>query len=316
MEGPDVQNRPWTAEIAVPVELARTLVESQFPRLAPVRIELLGVGWDNTAFEINGAYIFRFPRRQIAVELLAVEARLLPWIAPRLPLAVPQPEFTGEPTESYPWPFAGYRKLPGRTACAAALDDAARHRAAEPIALFLSALHSIDVEDARQRGAGPDKFRRLDLSHQVPKLRQAIDRLAALSLIADSPPLIAIIEATPAVSSSAPMALVHGDFYVRHLLVDDRGTPTGVIDWGDIHLGHPAVDLSIAHGFLPPSAHGAFRRAYGQIADATWLLARFRALFYAVILTQFSHDTADRALLRESQVSLARLTQCPHHAPP
>jgi aminoglycoside phosphotransferase (APT) family kinase protein len=205
--------------------------------------------------------------------------------------------------------------LPGRTACTAALDDAARCRAAGPLARFLAALHSIDVDDACKRGAGPDRFRRLDLAYQISKLRQGFDRLQAQGLIADPQPLLAIIEATPTVSSNPPAVLVHGDFYVRHLLVDDGGAPSGVIDWGDIHLGHPAVDLSIAHGFLPPSAHNAFRRAYGPITDETWLLARFRALFYAVILTQFAHDTSDTALLRESQLSLSRW-QSTHPASP
>src|SRR6516164_1241820 len=100
--------QPWSAEFVVSADLARSLIEAQFPHLAPARVEALGVGWDNSAFRVNDAYVFRFPRRQIAVPLLGVEAGLLPALAPRLPLPVPAPTFLGRPTEAYPWPFAGH----------------------------------------------------------------------------------------------------------------------------------------------------------------------------------------------------------------
>src|SRR4051812_35619656 len=111
--------QPWSAEHVVTDSLARSLIEAQFPELALARVELLGTGWDNTAFCVNGACVFRFPRRQFAVPFLENEMRLLPALALLVPLAIPNPRFVGRPTEAYPWPFAGYPLLPGRTACAA-----------------------------------------------------------------------------------------------------------------------------------------------------------------------------------------------------
>ena len=109
-------DRPWAAEATVGPEQARRLVESQFPALAPARIEPFGVGWDNTAYLVNGSAVFRFPRRQMAVPLLENECRVLPRLAGRLTLPVPRPEWVGTPTAEYGWPFAGYPMLPGRTA--------------------------------------------------------------------------------------------------------------------------------------------------------------------------------------------------------
>lgn len=48
-------------------------------------------------------------------------------------------------------------------------------------------------------------------------------------------------------SGRGPLAVCHGDLHVRHLLVDRDGSATGVIDWGDLCLADPAVDLSIAY---------------------------------------------------------------------
>src|SRR5262249_60162426 len=99
-------------------------------------------------------------------------------------------------------------------------------------------------------------------------------------------------------------ALVHGDFYIRHFLVKENGNLSGVIDWGDVHLGDPAVDITIAHSFLPPSAHEAFRKAYSAISEETWQTARFRALYHSLYLVLYSHDIRDASLLRESLKSL------------
>src|SRR5215475_11256007 len=145
---------PWTAERAVSPELARDLIADQFPELAPVRVEAPSEGWDNIAYLVNGEWIFRFPRRTIAVDLIRTEVAVLPVIAPRLPLSIPLPVFAGEPEERFPWPFAGYRRLAGQTACRAGLTDEQRSRAAVPLARFLRALHAIPPGEAAQAGAG------------------------------------------------------------------------------------------------------------------------------------------------------------------
>ena len=72
-------------------------------------------------------------------------------------------------------------------------------------------------------------------------------------------------------------------------------------------MGDVALDLSIAHTFLPLSAHDDFRRAYGPIEDATWRLARFRGLSYGLILSIYAHQTDDNDLKREGRFILDNL---------
>jgi len=91
----------WRAEIAVDPTLAKILIEAQFPVLRPVFARLLGAGWDNTAYLVNEAFIFRFPRRQVAVPLIQTEIDLLPWLSSRVPLRVPVPTYAGQPSVLY-----------------------------------------------------------------------------------------------------------------------------------------------------------------------------------------------------------------------
>jgi aminoglycoside phosphotransferase (APT) family kinase protein len=293
--------RPWAAEAEVVPELARRLIESQFPALAPARAEPFGVGWDNTAWLVNGSAVFRFPRRQMAVPLLVNECRVLPLIADRVELPVPRPAWIGRATDEYRWPFAGYPMLPGRTADRANLDDGARAAAAGPLARFLRSLHALEVD------AGPDTIDRLNLATRGPRIRTKLAELMQLGLIADAAPFEHVIaEAVPAAGTRR---LVHGDLYSRHLLVDEGGRVTGVIDWGDVHTGHPAIDLSLAHAFLPRSAHDEFRRVYGPIDEGSWRLARFKALLTAVMIVAYGHDTKDADMRREGLWTLAQLVK-------
>ena len=53
---------------------------------------------------------------------------------------------------------------------------------------------------------------------------------------------------------SGASALAHGDLHVRHVLVDAAGGATGVMDWGDVCLADPAVDVSLGYAaFTWPS---------------------------------------------------------------
>ncbi len=292
---------PWTAEVVVDPRLARSLVESQFPEFRGATLEPLGVGWDNTAYLVDRAWVFRFPRRKIALPLNARELALLPVVAPRLPLPVPVPTKIGRATDAFAWPFAGCRFLPGQTVAAAGLDDARRAALAEPLARFLAALHAFPVEEAAALGAKPDEIGKLDVEHRERQASAGLDELrAAGALDADVVPGLKRALDVPPHSDFRP-ALVHGDLYGNHVLVDDAGRACGVIDWGDCHLGDAAVDLSAAHILLPPSAHAAFRRAYGAIDDATWNLARFRAVVHATACLRYARSVGDADMKREAE---------------
>jgi aminoglycoside phosphotransferase (APT) family kinase protein len=302
-------SQPWLAESSLSHELAASLIQKQFPQLEPNHVEILGTGWDNLAFLVNEKFVFRFPRRQLGAECLEHETRVLPSLVSRLPLPIPYPEYIGAATERFPWMFAGYRHLQGRTACGLAMNDAQRISTAPALAMFLAALHALPVEWGLRIRAPRDTMGRLDPGRRIPQAKQRIENVFRMGWITDARPYHDLIEKTATARPPQAMALVHGDFYVRHLLVDHQARPTGVIDWGDVHVGDIALDLSIALTFLPPAGHDEFRRAYGPIDEATWSLARFRALSYGLILTEYGHSVSDADLIREGRFILGNVLE-------
>lgn len=109
----EAAGRPWVAEREVPPALARSLLDQQFPPLRGAPLRPFGAGWDNTAYLVDEAWVFRFPRRRIAVPFMEAELRNLPCLAGRLPVPVPAPQWIGRPSPDFPWPFGGYRLLSG-----------------------------------------------------------------------------------------------------------------------------------------------------------------------------------------------------------
>ena len=302
-------SRPWDAEHLVDVGAARALIAAQFPALAPAHLRLVGEGWDNVAYVVDERWVFRFPRRGVAAALIERECAVLPVLAPALPLAVPVPRFVGRPGDGYPWPFAGYAVLSGAPADEIPLDDDGRAALAAPLAAFLRALHALDPAVAVAHGLEADRIGRLDHARRRPLVAERLGVLAAAGIVADGAPLLAALDACAPDVHAGRRCIVHGDLYLRHILLDDAQRATGVIDWGDVHLGDPAVDLAIAFLVLPARAHAAFRAAYGPVDDGTWSRARYRALYHAALQAAYGVERGDDAIAQSGRWALAALSR-------
>jgi aminoglycoside phosphotransferase (APT) family kinase protein len=301
--------RLWEAECIIEPKIALSMIAEQFPSINLHSIQILGAGWDNTAFLINGELVFRFPRRKIAVPLLEAERCLLPYIADRLPLAIPKPQWYGSPSKDYPWPFLGYKILPGTTACRVVLSDEERTKAAPLLAEFLSILHKLPVEEFSQYGLSEDTLGRVNRSRLVPIAKKNLEELFALGLMEKENKLYEIVDASSDLKEPSYDTLVHGDFYARHFLVNSSREVTGVIDWGDVHLGCRAVDLIVVHSFLPRQAQERFLAVYGEVDENLWKLAELRALFHSSWLALYGHHSSDEAIKYEGLRALKQIAR-------
>jgi aminoglycoside phosphotransferase (APT) family kinase protein len=291
----------WDAEIAVDARLARDLVEGQFPQFDGATIERFGEGWDNVAFLVGGRCVFRFPRRAISAPLIQTEAAVLPAIAAHLPAAIPAPRWIGRPEERYPWTFCGYERIAGDILSSHVLDDAAYAVLARDTGRFLCALHAIDTIPLRD-GLPPDTIGRLDHAQRRPKLELRLRELQEAGLIRDPRRILHQLDMVAPTGSRA-LCLVHGDLYARHVLVRD-GRMSGVIDWGDVHLGDPAVDLGVLFEVFPESARAAFLKAYGPVDETTMALAQYRGIYHAVLVAHYGYRIGDAELQRAGLLRL------------
>jgi aminoglycoside phosphotransferase (APT) family kinase protein len=295
---------PWTAERLVSESLAQELIQIQFPQLRPARAQLIGEGFDNMVYRVNERYVFRFPRRSIAVQLLERECTLLPELGrSSLALDIPLPIFEGTASPEFPWPFVGYGFLNGVPAYTLSLEQ--RMLSVERLAEFMKSLHRFPLDQAAKLGASYDTIGRFDFPVRLPKTMENRDKAVALGLWEDAAafnPILENVNRCPLPPQAE--ALVHGDLHFRNLLADGHGELSSVIDWGDVHMGYRATDLGFVYGFLPPEGRTRFFSIYGEIDEPTRLLSRYRSIHINLFQLIYGHDKEDRPLVEAARQSL------------
>jgi aminoglycoside phosphotransferase (APT) family kinase protein len=297
---------PWKPQVVADAALAARLIARQFPAVEPSSFELLGEGYDMTVWKVNGMYAFRFPRREVVVPFLEREMTVLPLLAPLLPLAVPDPVFQGRPDEEFPWPFMGSPLLPGREVGDLDMDQASLDHLAAPLALFLRALHSPAARAAVDGIELPvDWMGRGDVQRLAVRLNDSLTKLRDAGLWS----VPASVERWLAAAAGLPLdpdrVLVHGDLHLRHLLVES-GAITGVIDWIDVGIASPAVDLVLYWSLLSDYGRASFRQEYGSLRPDQLQRARVLALWLCSMLALYAHDEGQVSLLAAAIAGLER----------
>lgn len=289
--------KPWEAERRVDVDLARQLVRERTPDVRAEHVELLGEGWDNVAYLVDGTWVYRFPRGEAQAAYLATECRFVRRVAGRLPVPVSVAEIVGEPTPAFPLPVGRHRYIPGITAERVRLGEDDRRALAPALGAFLRALHDLDPD-----GLPGDTIGRMDPSKRVAPARERLDELAKQGVIPDPGPWLPLLDSLP--PDPPPSCTLHGDFYCRQIVLDEDRCLRAVIDWGDIHRGDPACDLMVAFAFVP---RAEFEEGYGTIDEATAARARFRALSHTAGVTLYAVDIGDANLVSYGREALDRL---------
>lgn len=287
---------PWDEGDQPSEQDVRKLLDRQFPIFSDRSIELLGSGWDNAVYLVGGSAVFRFPRTDEAAALLETETRVLPKIASDLPIAIPRPRWIGAPSSRFARLWAGHEWVPGTPAHERATNGAQRESMALALAEFLSALHGRATDDLELPG---DDLDRLSMRSRMPMLEERLAVLERRGLLQDPQPWLELV-GEPASYERDRRVIVHGDLYAAHVLCDESGRLSGVIDWGDVHLGDRAVDLSVSFGFLPPRARRRFFDAYGDVDESAALAARRRAAFHAVSVAWYASEVGRGALRDEA----------------
>lgn len=294
--------QPWSPEIVMTIEGAKKIIEEQFPQLKPVQISELGEGFDNTVYMVNGVYVFRFPRKEIAVELLKIENKLLPLLVNDLNIKIPEPIFIGQPTEDYKWPFTGYHHVPGEAP--GTLSEEVRNQSAKLLGLFFKKLHAFPIKQAEKLGVPHDRFERMNLVKRKEMLLEKIKKAEELQLMEEAHSALECLNSFIGVQVENTLTLVHGDCHIRNILVDEKGVISGIIDWGDTHIGNPAIDLSIAYSFLTQSGRELFFQEYGEVSPEIKEAARFFALYVSVVLLLYGFDLKDEKLVIGAKESI------------
>ncbi len=212
------------------------------------RVPVAEQGWDSHADVVEGTWLDRTARRPDVARLLEVETRLMPRLAPTLPLAVPVPALIGTDP-----PRTRHRLVPGTPIDPPRLtaEDGGR------VGDFLRTLHDTPAEVWDGTGITSDTDR-------LPAMDEMAERVVPLLPTELRPEAEALIDRCR--DAARRTVLRHGDLGPEHVLVTD-GRVSGVIDWTDVALGDQALDLSWLVHRTPREFAEALTSTYGATDD-------------------------------------------------
>jgi aminoglycoside phosphotransferase (APT) family kinase protein len=244
-----VDGRSGGSDFALSAELVGELVGVQFPDLAGAEVRSFGTGWDHTLFSVGSGWLFRFPKRADRVAWLVREIEIMAVAGPSLGDLVPRFELIGSPSADFPYPFVGYRQLPGVGADESDLTDPAG--LARDLGHMLGRVHRIDASRIPPSPAAWEHESWASLPAETRSAAEQAAPLLAPSLRAAAEPYLAgEVDAPP---DPDPPRFVHNDICAEHVLVDPRtGRLSGLIDFTDAMVGpvvHDFVGLICIGGY-------------------------------------------------------------------
>ena len=253
------------------------MVDCQFPEWAalPLRPVERG-GWDNRSFRLGDEMVVRLPSAVGYADQVQKEQRWLPYLASALPVLIPRPVALGKPMCGYPWQWSIYSWVAGEPAQSERIADLSKFAA--DLAAVLVAMQSADSTGGPPPGAhsfhrgGSLAIYDSQVQRSISALGGAIDVAGAMA--AWDTALVSGFEGPP--------VWVHGDIAPGNLLTQD-GSLVGVIDFGQLAVGDPACDLSIAWTFFSGRSREIFLSRCGA-DEATRARARGWALWKGLIV--------------------------------
>jgi aminoglycoside 2''-phosphotransferase len=288
-------------------------LQTVLPHLQIARpLHLLGSGFNSLVLETSQGMVFRVAKNRDATEGQTKEARLLPFLQTRLPVAVPAPQYYISPCKQFPFGVIGYPKIDGVALQPQFLCEQSQASLAEACAGFLYALHALPLDETSQLGIPSPltfwaRLKRLRLD-VLPVLQDTLSVLEYSQMerwwdafLADS----TLRQVTP--------CLCHGDLWYENILVDAaHKAVTGIVDFEDTVIADPAQDFATLLSLGKPftiavieayRAHGAtLTESLAYRIEHYWEVRDFGGLQFAVKHTDQEELTDALRKLRQGPI--------------
>ncbi|MDE2841729.1 MAG: phosphotransferase [Chloroflexota bacterium] len=241
--------------MSVNVGFYKGIIETCFPDLRVTHIRFVG-GGTCRVFAVNHALIFRFPHGDGSVAgenpseaegaFLFHEKRVYAALAPLLPLPIPRYRYFSTGCAQFPYPVAGYEKLPGRSLSACQLNSQELAGVARQIGEFLSALHAIPltVLPAELQPPSPASLGRSNARSLFREVEARAFPLLNAAEQAWTSRLFQELYSNHTLWKLTPV-FTHGDFDGSNILyAASQGIVSGIIDFEEAgQNGDPAADF-------------------------------------------------------------------------
>lgn len=251
-------------EIAISADLARELIDDQFPQWRDLPLQRISsTGTVNAIFRIGDELAARFPLRAAdpgeTLATLQREALAAGQFVKHSPVPAPRPVAIGTPGSGYPLPWSVQTWLAGTVATQA--DPGESIAFATDLATFIKALRSVDTHGARFAGTS----RGGDIRAHDEWVQMCLRRSEGLLDVSRLRELWGELRDLP---REGPDVMSHTDLIPGNVLVAD-GRLAGILDAGGFGPADPALDLIAGWHLLQDGPRAVFRQQLG-CCDLEW----------------------------------------------
>ena len=233
--------------------VVRPILAAAFPDLGAGRPKLLVAGRAFDTWTV-GDTIVRFPKDADHAARLEIERAVHPLLAARLDGLVPVIRAASEEVAGYPFPVVAFERPVGRQG--QTLDGPilqpkpwGRTALARELGTALSSLHATPIKHAKAAGVRP----------WGTKIESGVEvgegAIAWASRVAGDAVDAFLVDPIPAGSRKLGKAvLCHGGIKGERLFVSEDGTRlTAIVEWCDVKIADPALDLAGLAIWLGPA---------------------------------------------------------------
>jgi aminoglycoside phosphotransferase (APT) family kinase protein len=253
-------------ELDVDEELVRRLLGTLSPAYDGLPLRRFEVtGSTNALFRLGDGLLVRVPRQPGGSVTIEKERRWLPYVAPQLPVAVPEVVAVGEPAFGYPETWSVVRFVEGDRPVVPRPGEAPRHALARDLAAVVRALGALPVPAEAVGDPALEWYRGRPLAAMDGDMDEY---LAECEVLRDDEEFDLDLDSVrrvwrrtvrvPEAARLLPRRWYHGDLNAENLLVRD-GRLVAVLDFGGLSIGDPTNDLAVAWQLLDPIARTTFR---------------------------------------------------------
>lgn len=299
----------WNPSILIDTALAQELIQEQL-HVNVDTISVYGEGWDNLAFLVNNTFVFRFPRRDIAIACMENEIAFLPHLAQHVSFPFSCPRYIGKPSPKYAYPFAGYPLIQGNMLVHFEPHEVNNPEIAHTLAQWLRELHLVNVQNAHLNLFRGEQDWRLNISHSIARCNESLVQYTAYFEAAG----FNLKELQQQINHLRHFQFdqvktkryLHGDLYYKHIIADNNLSLTGLIDWGDTHIGSPGIDLSAAIMLFEGTPLTHFWETYHMVDEELLTIAAFRAFCHEMAFLPYAYEQKDENGIKWAKIALRR----------
>ncbi|HLC52132.1 MAG TPA: aminoglycoside phosphotransferase family protein [Candidatus Nanoarchaeia archaeon] len=213
-------------------------IKKDFPKLKVSNSKFVTCGFDHLILILDDKYIFRFPRGEKYKKRIRKEIAFLKIFKKITPIPVPNYSFISKETN-----FGGYKLIKGKefsTSIFRKLIKEQKVSTSKDISLFLSALHTFSLEEAKKLG-----FRRVEWGIKKMGIQFKKRKNVIFSVLSQKEKKIVlkIYKEFLELPQFPQKVLTHNDLSDDHIFINN-GKIVGIIDFADASLGDPALDFS------------------------------------------------------------------------